>query len=135
MPTAAVKSDLIDSIPTLAAGPDDPEWKPLRLHLGITAFGVNAWIAREAGQDVIGRHTETEDSETRHEELYVVTRGSATFTVDGHTIEAPEGSAVFVPDPDSVRHAVANEPGTTVLVVGATPGEGFRPSAWETKYA
>jgi hypothetical protein len=135
MPTAAVKSDLIDSIPTLASGFDDPEWKPLRLHLGITAFGVNAWIAREAGQDVIERHTETGDSETKHEELYVVTRGSATFTVEGQTIEAPEGSVVFVPDPDSVRQAVANEAGTTVLVVGATPGEGFRPSSWEVKHA
>jgi AraC-like ligand binding domain len=135
MPTAAVKSDLIDRIPTLASGPDDPEWKPLRLHLGITAFGINAWIARSAGQDVIERHTETADSETAHQELYVVTRGSATFTVDGQTIEAPEGSVVFVPDPDSVREAVANEAGTTVLVVGAAPGEGFRPSSWETKHA
>jgi uncharacterized cupin superfamily protein len=135
MPASATKSDLIERIPTLASGPDDAEWKPLRLHLGITAFGVNAWIARKPGQNVIERHTETEDSETAHEELYVVTRGSATFTIDGQTIEAAEGSVVFVPDPDSVREAIANEAGTTVLVVGATPGEGFRPSAWETKHA
>jgi tetratricopeptide (TPR) repeat protein len=36
---------------------------------------------------------------------------------------------VFVPDPASHRHAVAAEPGTTVLSFGGPPT--FQPSAWE----
>ncbi|HEX2505212.1 MAG TPA: hypothetical protein VHK22_03300 [Gaiellaceae bacterium] len=125
----------IDDVPTLAPGDDGLEWKPIRLHFGIEGFGVNAWKARDAGQVVIERHTETEDSETRHQELYLVARGRARFTVDGETIDAPAGTLVYVPDPDSVREAVAEEPDTVVLVVGGARGEAFRPSAWETKHA
>jgi predicted Zn-dependent protease len=36
---------------------------------------------------------------------------------------------VFVPDPATHRHAVAQEPGTTVLSFGGPPT--FEPSAWE----
>jgi len=125
----------LDDIPTLASNLSEPEWKPLRLHFGIESFGVNAWRAREAGQLLIERHTETEDSETRHEELYVVTAGRATFEVDGESLDAPAGTLVHVPDPDSVRQAMADEAGTTVFVVGGAPGEAFSPSAWEVKYA
>jgi quercetin dioxygenase-like cupin family protein len=134
MPKAATAVN-VDDIPTLASNPDEPEWKPIRLHLGISGFGVNAWKAREAGQLVIERHTETEDSDTRHEELYYVARGHAAFTVDGETVDAPEGTLVFVPSPDSVREATAQEAGTVVLIVGATPGEAFTPSGWELKHA
>ena len=134
MPERA-RSANVDDIPTLASGPDDPEWKPIRLHFGIDGFGVNAWRAREAGQLVIERHTETEDSDTLHQELYFVVRGQATFTVDGETINAPAGTLVFVPDPASVREATADEPGTLVLIVGGSPGEAFTPSGWELKYA
>lgn len=125
----------LDHIPTLASGPDEPEWKPVRLHFGISGFGINAWRAREAGQLVIERHTETEDSESSHEELYFVASGRATFVVEGETIDAPTGTFVFVPDPDSVREATAEEAGTVVLIVGGTPGEAFRPSPWELKHA
>jgi hypothetical protein len=125
----------IDDVRTLAQGDDGLEWKPIRLHFGIEGFGVNAWKARDAGQVVIERHTETADSETRHQELYLVVRGRARFTVDGETLDAPAGTLVYVPDPDSVREAVAEEPDTVVLVVGGARGEAFRPSAWETKHA
>jgi hypothetical protein len=125
----------VDDIPTLASGPDEPEWKPIRLHFGIGAFGVNAWSAREAGQLVIERHTEIEDSDTHHHELYFVARGHATFTVDGDEIDAPAGTLVNVPDPASIREATAEDEGTLVLIVGGTPGEAFTPSGWETKYA
>lgn len=129
------RSAQIDDIPTLASDPDEPEWKPLRLHFGIGAFGINAWKAREAGQLVIERHTETEDSDTRHQELYFVAGGHARFTVDSETIDAPAGTLVYVPDPESVREATAEKPGTLVLVVGGAPGEAFTPSAWELKHA
>jgi len=102
-------------------------WIPIRDHLGIGAFGVNAYTAAKAGEAVISEHVETVSG---HEELYVVVEGHATFTVDGDEIDAPTGTLVFV-EPGTRRGAVATEDGTTVLVTGATPGEVFEVSAWE----
>jgi hypothetical protein len=102
-------------------------WSPIRRELGIQAFGVNAWSAKDAGATLIQEH----DEDSGHEELYVVVSGRATFTVDGDEIDAPAGALVFVPDPTSKRAAVAVEPGTTLLVVGAKPGEPFHPMPWE----
>src|SRR5215210_1064922 len=125
----------VDDIPTLAPKTGDPDWKPIRLHFGISGFGVNAWRATDAGQLIVERHTETEDSGTSHQELYFVARGHATFTVDGESIDAPAGTLVYVPDPDSVREAGANESDTLVLIVGGTAGEAFTPSQWELEDA
>ena len=107
--------------------PPRDSWIPIRDHLGIGTFGVNAYRAGEAGDTVIGDHIETLSN---HEELYVVVEGRATFTVDGDEIDAPVGTLVFV-DPETRRSAVAKEPGTTVLVTGATPGQVFEVSPWE----
>ena len=46
-------------------------------------------------------------------------------------IEAPAGTIVFISDPEVKRKAVADEQETTVLAVGAKPGEAFTPSGWE----
>jgi hypothetical protein len=130
--TATVKSTHIDDIPSAGnSSGSDPDWKPLRIHFGIESFGVNAWIARADDELIIERHSETEESGTQHEELYLVTRGHATFQVGEKTIEAPAGTFVFVPDPDEVREATARAKGTTVLVMGAARGEAFTPSEWE----
>jgi hypothetical protein len=106
-------------------------WFPIREHCGIAAFGTNAYRADEAGAAVIGEHTELM---AKHEELYVVLDGHATFTVDGEEIDAPAGTLVFVPDPESRRGAVAKAAGTTVLVVGAQPAEPFTVSPWEESW-
>ena len=58
-------------------------------------------------------------------------RGRATFTLDGEEVDAPAGTIVHLPDPAVRRSAVAEEPGTAVLAVGAKPGEAFQPSPWE----
>ena len=105
--------------------------KPLRQHFDVQAFGTNVYAAAEAGAHVISEHTETQGSGTRHEELYFVAEGHATFTVAGEEIDAPRGTFVFVRDPSVLRGAVAREAGTTVFVVGASPGEAFRVSPWE----
>jgi tetratricopeptide (TPR) repeat protein len=102
-------------------------WIPIRRHFGVGAFGINAWRAGEAGEEVIGEHEER----SGHEELYLVLSGHATFTVDGEAVDAPPGTIVFVHDPTGRRKAVASEPGTTILSVGAKPGEAFRPMPWE----
>jgi mannose-6-phosphate isomerase-like protein (cupin superfamily) len=106
-------------------------WIPIREHLGIGAFGTNAYRAAEAGADVIGDHTELM---TKHEELYVVLNGRATFTVAGDEIDAPAGTLVFVSDPEAHRKAVAKDPGTTVLAVGGRPGAAFEVSPWEESW-
>jgi hypothetical protein len=105
------------------------EWLPLRDALGIGAFGMNAWRA-DAGTEVIERHDETDYA---HEEVYVVVAGRARFTVGGDELDAPAGTAVFIEDPALERVAVAEEPGTIVLAVGAKRGEAFQVSAWERR--
>ena len=124
----------LDAVPTAEDGPGPADWKPLRHHLGIRAFGTNAWIATEAGQVLIEEHDEVlEEGTGGHEELYVVLRGRATFTVDGQAVDAPAGTLVHVADPRLSREAVAGERGTTVLAIGAEPGKSFEPSDWELR--
>ncbi len=114
--------------------PGNYEWKPIRHALGIRAFGVNGFVAKNAGDCVIEEHTEVQDNAARHEELYVVAAGHATFSVAGEEIDAPAGTLVFVGDPTALRTAHAVEPGTTVLVVGGEPGVAYSVSGWEQKY-
>lgn len=121
-----VHLDDIEAIP----GPDTLTWRPVRATLGIRAFGTNAYTAGSAGEDVVEPHTESPT--TAHEELYFVARGRATFTLDGETFDAPAGTYVFIPDVSVRRHAVAQEPGTTVLSFGG-PAK-FTPSAWEWSF-
>jgi tetratricopeptide (TPR) repeat protein len=104
------------------------EWRPIRRRFGIRAFGTNAYTAEKPGDWVVEEHTE---ETLGHEELYVVMRGRARFTLDGEEIDAPAGTLVFLPDPSVKRMAVEEEDGTVVLAVGAKPGEAFTPSAWE----
>ena len=105
-------------------------WKPVRRTLGIEAFGVNAYAA-DRGEQVVEEHDERGSGAGGHEELYVVVAGRATFTVAGDEIDAGPGTLVFVRDPSARRVAVAVEDGTTVLVVGGTPGAAYQPSPWE----
>ncbi len=109
--------------------PGARRWSPVRHALGIDAFGVNAYTAPFSGGEVIDAHDE---SDSRHEELYVVLSGAATFTVDGDTFEAPAGTLVLVRDPDLVREAIATQAQTTVLCVGSVPGAAFEPRPWES---
>ena len=73
---------------------------PVREHLGIHAFGVNAYTPGEDGT-LISDHDE---SGSGQEELYVVLDGNATFEVDGETFDAPAGTLVSV-RPESRRKA------------------------------
>jgi tetratricopeptide (TPR) repeat protein len=101
-------------------------YRPIRHHLGITAFGVNAWTGHNAGDRIINEHDEAEENE----ELYVVQQGRATFELDGERVDAPAGTLVFA-RPGVKRTAFAEEPETTILAVGATAGEAYEPDGWE----
>jgi len=94
--------------------------------VGLSSFGINAFRAR-AGAQLIREHDETGLGAAGQEELYVILKGNATFNVDGERVEAPASSFVFVGNPAAKRSAVANEEGTTVLVIGGTPGKAFEP--------
>jgi tetratricopeptide (TPR) repeat protein len=91
---------------------------PLRRALGVRAFGINAYSAQAAGDQLIEPHDELGSGSGAQEELYFIAAGHATFTVDGEEIDAPAGTLVFVPDIASQRFAVAREAGTTALVIG-----------------
>jgi len=108
-----------------------PRWHMIRSMLGIESFGINAWRATEAGQEIIGEHDELGPGAGGHEELYLVLCGLATFTLDGETVSAPAGSLVFVKDPATKRSAVADEAATEILVIGGRPGAAFAVSPWE----
>jgi len=121
----------IDEIPR-AAEPCDPalDWRPVRDHLGIDAFGINAFLGTQPGDRVVELHDEGPDG---HEELYIVLRGAARFVLDDMEHAAPAGSLVHVA-PAVVREAFATEPDTAVLAVGGFPGgKPFTPSEWETR--
>jgi tetratricopeptide (TPR) repeat protein len=104
-------------------------WRPVRLHFGIGSFGVNAWSVGGAGDRIINEHDEV-DPNGAQEELYFVQRGRARFELDGEAIDAPAGTFVYV-RPEVTRTAFAEEPGTTVLSVGGTPGQPYASVGWE----
>jgi quercetin dioxygenase-like cupin family protein len=121
----------LDEIPLVPEEePGDPLWHPLQHHFGFTAFGANVYIAPEAEGSLIGDHDEA-DSE--QEELYLVTAGSARFTVDGREQLAAAGTVVAIIDPAVRRSAVAAEPGTTLVVVGSRRAPAFE-SSWHTQH-
>ena len=103
-------------------------FRPVRHHFGITSFGVTTWTAREAGDRIINEHDESDEDAS--EELYLVMRGSAVFELDGDKVPAPAGTFVFAP-PGVKRTAFAEEPDTTLVALGGTPGRVYEPDGWE----
>ena len=115
---------------------DKPTWKvatlddierrdrdiPVREHLGIHSFGINAYTPAEDGT-LINEHDEAASGQ---EELYLVLDGTATFVVDGETFDAPPGTFVVV-GPESRRKATGEG---TVLAIGGTPGEAYQGIDW-----
>jgi hypothetical protein len=116
----------LDQIEELTDGREP--FRPVRHHFGITSFGATAWTAPDAGDRIINEHDESEPDS--HEELYVVLRGHAVFELDGDRVDAPAGTFVFAP-PGVKRTAFAEEPGTTLLALGGTPGRAYEPDGWE----
>ena len=118
-----IRLDEIEGIPVFGT----LSWKPVRRPLGVTAFGINAYTAANAGDEVVEEHTE---EQLGHEEIYFVHTGHAVFTVDGEEVHAPAGTMVYLDDVRQRRHAIATEAGTTVIAIGGVPGK-HEPSAWE----
>jgi quercetin dioxygenase-like cupin family protein len=119
----------VDELEELPINNGEFVWRPVRRRFGITAFGTNAYTGN-AGQRVVEEHLERDN----HQEMYVVLRGRAAFTLGDDEIDAPAGTIVFV-RPNTKRGAIAAEDGTAVLAVGAKPGVVFEPSLWEDVFA
>jgi tetratricopeptide (TPR) repeat protein len=126
-----------DALSARRAEADEPQertYLQLRRDLDVGSFAVNA-VSADAGQALVAERTATGYARDGHEELYVVLHGRATLTVAGDETDAPSGTAVFVRDPDAPRAALAEEDGTTLLVVGGRRGQAWRPTPGEAMQA
>ena len=103
-------------------------YRPVRVHLGLTAFGASVWTAEEIGDLVINEHDPGDP--TYDQELFLVVRGHAVFELDDERVDAPAGTFVSAP-PGTRRRATATEPGTAILLIEGTPGKGYEPRGWE----
>jgi mannose-6-phosphate isomerase-like protein (cupin superfamily) len=103
-------------------------WRPLRAALGATLVGISAYTTSRAGQEVVEDHIESRDGRG-HEEVYVVLRGRAAFTLDGERMVAgPE--TFLVVDPEVRRSAVSLDPETVVLAIGGPKNFEAAASEW-----
>jgi mannose-6-phosphate isomerase-like protein (cupin superfamily) len=113
----AVGLDEVEAVPWRGT---ELVWRPMRGALGTRIVGMGAFTAERVGQEVVEGHTESTEGRG-HEEVYVVLRGRATFTLDGCALDAPAGTFVVVSDPAVYRRAVAAAPDTAVLALGGAP--------------
>jgi tetratricopeptide (TPR) repeat protein len=104
-------------------------WRPVRHHFGITSFGVNTWTGHAAGDRIINEHEEADPGDEQ-DELYFVHQGRATFELDGERVDAPAGAFVYA-RPGVKRTAFAEEPETTIVAIGSTPGRAYEAFGWE----
>jgi|SRR5690348_15609028 quercetin dioxygenase-like cupin family protein len=115
----------LDDIEPANAQRQQAKLLPVRRELGIRAFGANAWLG-DTGERVVPPHEE----DSGNEELYVVVRGSATFTIAGDDHDVAAGTLIYI-EPERHRVAVAKEDGTIVLAVGATRDQPFTVYGWD----
>jgi hypothetical protein len=116
----------LEKIPRVPNRDPGPAWYPLQHLFGLSAFGANAFVSGDAGETLVEEHTEDASDQ---EELYLVLRGRARFTIAGESTEAAAITVIAVRDPSLTRSAVALEPGTALLAIGGVPSDEFR-STW-----
>jgi hypothetical protein len=117
----------LEDVPTIPADEGDPRWYPLQHYFGLTAFGVNVYVAKRDGDELLAEHDEAASDQ---EELYLVTVGTAEFVVDGERFDAPAVTVVAVPQPGVRRGATARSAGTAIIAIGGARGQRFR-SSWQ----
>lgn len=112
------------------------DWKQIRHFFGIREFAANAFVATEAGQQIVHEHIEEpndDSSDIGDEELYVIFNGHADVKLNDELIEVGPGTLIFIGDPSVVRSVTAKETGTTVLTFGTNPGVRFAVSEFEER--
>ena len=108
-------------------------FRPVRRALELTGVSAHAYTGPNAGDEVIEPHDELSPNAGGHEELYVVMTAKHVHLGD-EEIDAPTGTMIRA-DVKQHRAAIAAEPNTTVLVVGAKPGAALPASPFEYWYA
>jgi mannose-6-phosphate isomerase-like protein (cupin superfamily) len=91
--------------------------------LGVGSFGMNV-LNLPAGWPDYPEHDHAED---RHEEVYVVLRGSAELRAGDRTWQLQEGSMARVA-PAVARRILPGASGVVLLALGGTTGKAYSPS-------
>jgi uncharacterized cupin superfamily protein len=114
----------IDEVPAYS-GPNailGMRFRPVGRALGVTAWGMNV-IEIDPG---CTRHPEHDHTKDGQEEVYVVLRGSAVIQFGAEELRLEEGALVRV-GPQQRRKIVPGPSGVTLLALGATPGQPYKP--------
>ncbi|HUQ07711.1 MAG TPA: cupin domain-containing protein [Kofleriaceae bacterium] len=98
-------------------------FRPARDALGVSGFGMSV-IEMEPGNTGYPAHDHGDDG---HEEVYVVLRGAAVLVTDAGERIVREGELVAVPG-RIARKFVTRDQGVTLLALGGTPGEAYKPA-------
>ncbi len=101
-------------------------WHSARHYFGITGFGVNA-VTKNKGENLTPAHNEKTSGQ---QELFVVLKGKASFSIGKDKYTAKEGEAVFV-EPEIERSAEALATPTMLLIIGGAPGKAYQIGDWE----
>ncbi len=95
-------------------------FKPLRQHLGVSAFGINELELPPGAEGP--EHDHAKDGQ---EEVYVIVRGSGKIKVDGKEEDLKPGYYVAI-SPESRSQMIAGDEGLAWVGVGCQP-ESFKP--------
>jgi mannose-6-phosphate isomerase-like protein (cupin superfamily) len=90
-------------------------FRKIREALGVTAFGVNAFVVPPGGEGVHHYHDE-------QDELYFVHAGTARFDVDGDVFEVGPGGIVHVESTTPRKFSNAGDDDLVLLIVGGKGG-------------
>jgi uncharacterized cupin superfamily protein len=90
-------------------------FRKIREALGVTAFGVNAFVVPPGGEGVHHYHDE-------QDELYFVHAGTARFDVDGDVLELGPGGVVHVESTTPRKFSNAGDDDLVLLIVGGKGG-------------
>jgi mannose-6-phosphate isomerase-like protein (cupin superfamily) len=90
-------------------------FRKIREALGVTAFGVNAFVVPPGGEGVHHYHDE-------QDELYFVHAGTARFDVDGDVFELGPGGVVHVESTTPRKFSNAGDDDLVLLIVGGKGG-------------
>ena len=105
-------------------------WRPVRHHFGITSFGVNAFTGQQRRRPDHQRARRGGRARPAGGALPRppgAARGSSS-TASASTRRPARSSSSA---PDVKRTAFAEEPGTTLVAIGGTPGKAYEPHGWE----
>lgn len=90
--------------------------------LGVTAWGMNVLNFPPNWKDY-PNHDHLEDEQ---EEVYLVLEGSAVIEAQGKEFPIDKHKFAHVPK-DVKRKIVPGKDGVTILAIGGTPGQGYKP--------